>query len=233
MYQTGYPIIPYVTLNTIMDDAMRIMSAIGVYRVDDLFAIDPDYPPQHTKRTIIERSNATVSRHFPLYYIQRIHVVNGRYTFVDNFQDYINNVIQPHEVTLIPDAVVSISPTPMITPKFGTYKFIYQPPTLVTMYPITITAYAKTLCKYKLYYDNNNIDNDAVYFMDKNTPVYDIFIKQVVMDIAYFISNLKNNYQLTELPIEVFAALENIQSELRTELETLYNENPRNYLILY
>jgi len=233
MQYTGYSVIPYVTLNNVIDDAIRIMSAIGVYRVDDLFAIDPDYPPQHTKRTIIERSNATVSRHFPLYYIQKVQIVNGRYTFVDNFDDYINNRITAQEVTLIPDAVVSISPVHMITPKFGQFKFVYQPPNLITMFPLNTIAYAKTLCKYRLYYDNNNINNDAIYFIDKNTPIYDIFIKQVVMDIAYFISNLKNNYQLSDLPIEVFAALENIQSELRSELETLYNENPRNYLILY
>jgi hypothetical protein len=69
--------------------------------------------------------------------------------------------------------------------------------------------------------------------MDRVTPLYDVFIKQVVLDIAEYIIALKNNYQLTNLPIEVFLGLENKVGDLRSELETLYNENPRNFLIFY
>jgi len=232
---TGYEHVPFVRIDEIYDDAVRILSLIGVYNISQLFAIDPDWPPRRTQRTLIERANATFSRHFPLFYIQRVNIYRGQYTFRNNILDYINNNIQPRDITLVPDAVVSLTSTSIITAKYGLYKFAYQPPTLyMTSMPyMSGVLCAKTLCKYPLVFDDNNIANDAMYFMDRVTPLYDIFIKQVVLDIAEYIIALKNNYQLTNLPIEVFLGLENKVGDLKSELETLYNENPRNFLIFY
>jgi len=232
---TGYEHVPFVTLDQIYDDAVRILALIGVYNIPQMFAIDPDWPPRRTQRTLVERANATFSRHFPLFYIQRVHIVKGQYAFTNNIMSYITNSITPREITLIPDAVVSLTPTSIITAKFGLYKFAYQPPTvyMTSMPYMSGLLCAKTLCKYPLVFDNNNIANDAMYFIDRVTPLYDVFIKQIVLDIAEYIIALKNNYQLTNLPIEVFAGLENKVGDLKSELETLYNENPRNFLIFY
>jgi len=232
---TGYEHVPFVTLDQIYDDAVRILALIGVYNIPQMFAIDPDWPPRRTQRTLVERANATFSRHFPLFYMQKVHIVKGQYTFTNNITSYINNSIPPRDITLVPDAVVSLTPTSIITAKFGLYKFAYQPPTLyMTSMPyMSGLLCAKTLCKYPLVFDDNNIANDAMYFIDRVTPLYDIFIKQIVLDIAEYIIALKNNYQLTNLPIEVFAGLENKVGDLKSELETLYNENPRNFLVFY
>lgn len=221
-------------IDQILEDVRRIMATIGVFSFDEILSVDEDVLPRRTIRTIIERANATFSRHFPLYYVQILPLNNQQqFTFKDNFDLYIAGQLEPMYITLVPDAVVGVSNVRFPHAKYNFHQFHYQPPTLFFRARKSGRFYAKTLCKYRLYYDNNNVANDAIYFIDKATPVYDIFIKQVVYDFAFFIIMMKNNYQITALPIEVFAGLEELVSELRNELETIYNENPRNYLIMY
>lgn len=231
-----YTVIPKVTFDEIKDDTIRIMSTIAIYNVDEvMLAVEPNIPPRKTFLTLIERANATFSRHFPLIYIQRINIQpqDRTYTFVDNFNLYVNGTLDPTLVTMVPDAVTGISTVHFHHAKWNPSIFLYQPPTLIFKYKISGLVYAKTICKYRIYTDQNNPANDAIYFIDKRTPIYDIFIKQFVYDFAFFIYNNKLNYSIAELPIDVFSGLEQITSELRNELETLYNENPRNFLLYY
>jgi hypothetical protein len=229
-----YTTIPFIRFDDIIEDARRIMATVGVYNFDEIIAVDPDVPPRRTLRTLLERANATFSRHFPLLYIQTIVINNNNiYTFIDNFDLYIAGTLDPAFILMIPDAVINVSSVPIIHAKWPVILFNYQPPYLIFKGKISGKYYAKTLCKYKLYFDNNNVSNDAVYYMERSTPLYDIFIKQFVYDLSYFIITMKRNYNITELPIEVFGGLEDFVGELKSELETLYSENPRNYLIMY
>ncbi len=226
--------ITFIRIDDIIEDVRRMMATIGVFSFDEILSVDEDVLPRRTIRTIISRSNATFSRHFPLYYVQILPLNNqNQFTFVDNFDLYLAGTLDPKYITLIPDAVVSISTMPYPHAKYNYIRFHYQPPTLFLKGTYTQRLFAKTLCKYRLHFDNNNVSNDAIYFMEKNTSIYDIFLKQVVYDFAFFIIMMKNNYQISALPIEVFNGLEELVGELRNELETLYQENPRNYLIMW
>lgn len=231
-----YTIIPKVTFNELQEDVKRIMATVGLYTFEESFlAVDPDINPRITFRTLVERANATFSRHFPLLFIQRIYIQpNTRvYTFIDNFDLYLNGSLDASLINMIPDAVVSISYTPHMHAKWGSW-FTYQPPYLIfKIMAWSGLMYAKTLCKYRIHFNPNNRNDDAIYYMEKATPIYDVFIKQLVYDIAYFLVTAKQNYTINELPIDVFSGLENVANELRSELETLYQENPRNYLLYY
>lgn len=231
-----YSIIPKVTFNEIQEDIKRIMATIGLFSFEESFlAVDENIDPRITFKTILERSNATFSRHFPLLFIQRIFFAPGDkfYTFVDNFDLYLAGNLDPEFINLVPDTVVSISTVRHFHAKWGFLSFTYQPPYLIPKYPVNGNFFAKTLCKYRIHFNPNNRDDDAVYYINKTTPIYDIFIKQIVYDISFFMLSAKNNYQITDLPIEIFGGLEEISNLLRDELETLYAENPRNYLIYY
>lgn len=224
-----------VTFNELQEDVKRILATVGLYSFEESFlAVDPDINPRITFRTLVERANATFSRHFPLLLIQKIYIQpNTRiYKFVDNFDLYLAGNLDPEYIILIPDAVVSISPVPFFHGKWYS-NFTYQPPYLIFKFTYSNMVYAKTLCKYRIHFDPNNRDNDAIYYLEKPTPLYDIFIKQLVYDIGYFLVTAKQNYSISELPIDIFSGLENVVSELKSELETLYADNPRNYLIFY
>lgn len=230
-----YTTIPKVTFLELQEDIKRIMAVIGIFSFEESFlAVDEDIDPRITFKTLVERANATFSRHFPLIFIQRVNFNrDGIYTFVDNFNLYVAGTMGAESIQLIPDAVVSVSSTRIFHAKWGYIPFTYQPPYLILKGTYSGLFYAKTLCKYRIYFDPLDRTKDAIYYIEKNTPVYDIFIKQLVYDVAFFMLMAKQNYNITELPIEIFGGLENLTSELRSELDTLYNENPRNYLILY
>ncbi|MCS7318213.1 MAG: hypothetical protein NZZ41_07925 [Candidatus Dojkabacteria bacterium] len=229
-----YNTVPSVTFDEIIEDVKRVLALIGVYRFYEILAVDPDTTPEATMRIIIERANAEFSKYMPLVYVQKFYFNNERVVeFIDNFDLYLAGSLSSDNILLVPDAVVGLSNMPHFHAKYNVYKFSYQPPYLILNYPLSGLIYIKTLCKYRINFDANTPSNNAIYFMHKQTPVYDVFLKQVVYNTALHIVMLKKNYSITELPIEVFNGLEEYMSELKSELETLYNESYRNYLIMY
>lgn len=225
-----------VTFLDIIEEIKRRLAVIGVYNFYEILAVDPDTTPEQTMKYLIEQAVSHFNKYIPLLYIQKIYIRDTDYpifTFVDNFHLYLNGTLQPDAVNLIPDSVIALSTVPVFHAKYNAFPFTYQPPHLYLKVRVTGRIYAKTLCKYKVHVDPNNYANNAIYFLTKGSQMYYLLINQIVYNVGYHIIMLKKNYAISELPIEVFNGIEEYISELKSELDNLYNEGLRNYLILY
>lgn len=229
-----YRQIPYITYQNIIDTVQAYLAIIGVYNFREILSVDPDYTAEKVIKNIVMYANREFSKHMPLLYVMKLFVNNeDRIMLFDNFNLYVNGQLDPENIVMVPDTIIGVSSTHYFHPKYNAFQFSYQPPYLILRGRYSGILYLKTLCKYRLWENQNDYLDSRIYFMEINTPIFDYFAKQVVYNIGLHISMLKKNYTITELPIDVFSGLEEYVAELKNELETFYTESAKNYLLFY
>lgn len=229
-----YTNIPYITYEQIIDTVQAYLAIIGVYNFREILSVDPDYTAEKVLLNIISYANREFSKHLPLLIVLRVYVNNEmRVRLVDNFNLYLAGTLDPENIILVPDTIISVSPASFFHPKYNNIPHVYQPPYLIFRANVSGTFYLKSLCKYRIVEDPNNYLNSRIYYMEYNTPIFDYFAKQVTYNIGLHITMLKKNYSISDLPIEVFGGLEEYIGDLRSDLETFYNDSMKNYLIMY
>lgn len=229
-----YTNISYVSYSQIIDTVQAYLAIIGVYNFREILSVDPDYTAEKVLLNIISYANREFSKHVPLLIVIKLFVNNEiRVRLVDNFDLYLAGNLDPENIILVPDAIISVSPTSVFHPKYNSIPHVYQPPYLIFRGRMTGTFYLKALCKYRIVENPNDWLDSRIYYMDYNTPIFDYFAKQVTYNIGLHIVMLKKNYAISDLPIEVFGGVEEYISELKSELENFYNDSMKNYLIMY
>lgn len=157
---------------------------------------------------------------------------NGKYTFIDNFDQYLNGIIDSEWISLIPSAVINIHPTGQLYSLSGNRTPWYDQSThQLSMvqggggfsFSSAGGLSAYCICSRPVIWELDEkgkyTDRSGIYFMDTTGAINTKFIEWCNLKVIQRIIDLKNNLTLPGFPVEMFGSLDERYSTLRSELD--------------
>lgn len=215
-----------ISFNNILNQAIIQLASIGVTDILDLLTIDEHIDGMDVVMTIMKDCIDENERVNPQGLVMYPYYKSGTpYTFIDNFQEYLQGKVDRRNLQLIPRVIVSILGTYL-----GTLRNVsYSPPTMEQiMYDGTFRT--KVIVNRPFRMDKNAdrfSDDSRYYFMGEtyNKEVLERFRLLFKMRLGQYIVRLNENLDHPNLPISTFQGLSNSVSEWENRYRELLDSS--------
>lgn len=220
-----------VELKTLYKDLTRRSTLIAIPSVVDILEVpNGEHSKWEIMYSIIRDSLQTFERYYPMFLIQKLHIVVDPITsrsrrIVNNFNQYLKGEITEDEIQITPEAVLTIGNTNGFS---GYDSPSYEGGYFFNSYIQTGVYYAETICKRPFPEDFDEVTKEptekcAVYYMSRDLDsVYSIFNDEIYLNFCRYIISIKKNIYLQGLPIELFQGLEEDYNRLDNQQQNIY-----------
>lgn len=228
--------IPKVTLKQLYDDVFMRSSLIAIPYLEDFFEMpDSKYTKWQIFFSIVRNALRKFEQYNPAIIRQRtfLQFENGQCKLFDNFQAYLDGKIDAKNIMILPSMVTALAFTPYTCDETITRKFTYHDGVLSGLYSSGY-YYIHSICNRPLIEDYNEITDEptekcAVYYMKRGSnSEYRMFEDQVYVELCRYIISMKRNLTLMQLPVDIFAGLEQDYAEVKAELDQKYQTSLTN-----
>lgn len=223
-----------ILLKDLKRDTFRRSALLCIPDINNLFSLNDDYTPQEIFFGIVKDALKVYEKWLPIYLQTKVYIepdnMNGTFQFKDNFSGYINGSVPEDMICLIPSAITSLSKGGW-NDSCNSIQYRYYPPRLSEFWYYPSTYFMSYLANRPIVesYDEKSkdfTDDCAVYFMTKDTSSESrIFLDQVYVELCRYIINLKKNFALNNLPIDMFGGLEDDYNRVFNELNDYYRSS--------
>lgn len=238
-----------VSLATIRDEIYNDLAIIPVPMLERLFSIGKTRTPEEVILSRVKATLLTFERYYPVkktlkcpqvkcftagvtkdsWVAQYYNESGGNYIkFYDNTEQVFYNLLPESELQMIPLAVKRLQMNFGVSHPTDYRQFEYQKPYLygagLTNYP-----YFSGLFKYPVIVDKKDtdvlqLDKAWVLFLFNGDDTYRTFKKALLCDICDYILDLKENFDIPGLPINVFQALNKIKDRAERLVQMEYTQ---------
>lgn len=237
-----------ICLATIRDDVYDDMDIIPVPMLERLFSIGKTRTPEEVFYKRVQKALLTFERYYPYKTTLKLpkvqcstNLIEGSWVdtyfgetsdnvivFYDNTEQVFFNLIDEKDLQMIPLAVKRLQHNLTVSHPSDFRQFDYQKPKLIGP-GVRSYEYFSGLFKYPVIWDKRNSDvlkleNCWLLLMYYGDDVYRTFRAQVVSTLCEYLMNLKDNFELPGLPINVFNAIPKIKDEADKLLQTEYSQ---------
>jgi len=187
-------------------------------QIDKLISINKTINPLEQRLELLQISMEKWHSQVPLIRLARINLTSMEYKFVSNFEGYAKGTVALNNLILVPTRISSIDGTLF----GGRRNWIYQDECLISYF----TGFHNINATYgrPLYYEINNLNQltseSCIGFLEERH--ISKFIDQCLLDIIEYVLQLKKNFNYPNLPIELFAGLDEKYSDLKQTLTDYY-----------
>jgi len=231
--------IPKVTLKQLYKDTFQRSTLLAIPQVTDLLEVPGSaYTRWEVFYGIVRDALKTFDFYHPLLGIQKIYLTIDTETrmaqITGNFEAYIKGIISEDQVVLVPAAIAGMSTTYYTASTYPFRNFRYNPPMITDCWYASGTYYVNSICKHPMYEEyiktsKEPTDNCGVYFMNYLVDSeYSIFYDEVYLQLCRYLMNLKKNMMLQNMPIELFAGLEEDFNRIEPRQQQLYEQSLSN-----
>lgn len=226
--------IPRVTLKEIFKDTFRRSTLLAIPDISEYLVVDESmFTKWEIFYSIVRDALKNFEFYYPLCLNQKIYISKSpdNTAYIEgNFDAFIEGKISEEHAFITPSSVVGISTTSFVNGA-PMRNFRYEPPVFYDFHYSSGTYHANCICKRPFIEDYNEVTGEptnkcAIYYMSKDIDsVYGVFRDEVYLQVCRYLSNVKKNMMLSNMPIELFQGLEEDMSKLEGKLESLYNSN--------
>lgn len=222
-----------VTLSELWKVTMRRSTLITIPKLNEFFEFNNEFSGMQVFYQIVRDALDKFQLYYPLYRVQKTYVevdsVTHKARVYDNFEGYLKGVITEDQLFLLPGSVIGLSNVSMIGTSYPLRDFTYDTGQFDNFWYTSGQWWMACLCYRpfpELFEENGNpTDNCAVWFMNKDLdPQYKYFKDQVYVELCRYIYNMMNNMRLSNLPIEVFAGLQEDSQRVQSDLDKVYEQ---------
>lgn len=221
-----------ITLKDLWRITMRRSTLIPIPNLSNFFEFNNEFSKYEVFYGIVRDALDKFQYYYPLFRQQQCYLrvdKNLRAEVSDNFKSYLDGIIDENNVFLMPTSVIGLAPQPAVGMTFPYRSYHYEIGLFMDLPYSSGLWYMACLCMrpFPEDFDDNGVptDNCAVWFMNKDTdPEFKIFKDQVYVELCRYIYNMKQNMQLQNLPIDVFAGLQEDSQRVQGELDRIYDQ---------
>lgn len=219
-----------VTLKDIRKDVFRRSTLIAIPNLKNLLALNDEFSPQEVFFGIVKDALQTFEKYFPLYHQSKVYIDaddNKVYKFTDNFEAWLNGGIAEDTISLVPTSILYIgNTTNTVVQKPRRWR--YDPPYLREFWLFAQPYWVFCTTNRPIIEDYDSTtgeftDKCAIYFLTKDLgSMYKVFRDQVYVEFCRYLINIKKNFSLQNLPLEVFQGLEEDYQNVQRENDDIY-----------
>lgn len=233
------------------NDIYFTLSVLPIEDIDDLLAFNPKFTAAEVFRNIVEDTLLIHEKYFPYKATLKLPSVRninteiqsqtswvstyyqegeGSYIpFHDNTEQVFYGLLPEFDLSMIPLQIKGLKNTWVTNhPTIGR-NFSYERPNL---FGVGINSYKfySGLFQYPVISDMRDsevlsLSKVWILFIDKGTDNYRILKSAMIARICEYILNLKNNFTLPGLPIEVFGALDEVAARYKQLVDIEYTSS--------
>lgn len=220
--------IPKTKIKDLLFDILIESSILAVIDVKTLLTPNPNITYFQVMKRLIMTALDNHEKTCPLFKRSRIFISDNSYTFVDNFNLFLDCKLDEALTTLVPKS----SPYALDTSVLHVRRaWKYDKPVLNDVYNLGsvnvdyIASYPYVMNEDKK--ENDFTDDSYIYYMDRlNGKTQDkIFRRQVYLQILGYIKGLKNNLRYPDIPFDMLPGVEEEYQVVQQELQEFYRKN--------
>lgn len=224
--------IPYVTHKELWRTTMKRSTLITIPRLREFLEFNNEFSGDEVFSQIIIDAKKKFEHYYPLYRLQQTYLkvdANHRAQLEGNFDDWLKGIINEDQIFLLPGAVLGMSMNSTVSTTYPLRDYHYDQPYFTDIWYSTNRYWMSCLCYRPFIEDYNDrreaTDNCRLYWMNKDTDVrYTYFKDQLYVELCRYLSNMKLNMQLSNLPIEIFQGLQDDAQRVQGELDRTYDQ---------
>lgn len=221
-----------ITLNNIaklpikklIRDTIIRSSLLALIDFRDLILVNPAYEYTEVIEQLVRKSLSEFEKKCPLFKKSRVYIPDTEYTFVDNFQAFIDGVITEKYVTLIPKVIFSLDSSLLHSRR----SWIYTRPMMSNVYSIGTTD-VDYMCSYPVVFKKEQdydefTEDSAIYYISADDGITQdsMFRVQFYHTLLKYVNNVKNNMRHPDMPMELLQGVEVELQEVGQELAEFY-----------
>lgn len=239
-----------INLFKFKEDIYLALSVLPISDLDRLLEFNKKYTADEVFINIVKDTLLTFERYYPYRttlklpavvcydndvgadgsWVQTYYLESSgrRIKFYDNIPQVFYNIIPEDELSMIPLQVKALKNNRITDHPSLERNFKYERPYL---YGITLGSfrYYSGLFQWPVFVDLKctnvtQLERSWILLMDEGTNVYRTFKYAMIVRICEYIQNLKNNFSLPGLPVEVFGSLEQVASRYREIVQMEYTQ---------
>jgi hypothetical protein len=226
--------VPKVLIRDLYNLTFRRSTLITIPEINDFFEFNEKFSGWQVFSGIVQDALDKYQYYYPLHRQQRVFLdvdINTRHARIfDNFEGYLEGKVGEDQIVLIPNAVMGLAMNAFTASGYPLRNFRYETGLF------TDVAYARgiwwmdCICNYPLIEDydiasKEPTDKCAIYFMEGGRDSrFKILKDQVYVELVRYISNMRKNMMLTNLPVEFFQGLEEDAQRVTSDLERIYEQ---------
>lgn len=223
-----------------------LLESADIFLIDlsELFSFNPYIRSEEVVTNIIRRGLREWEFYLPLFIdipMYQSQMQNNQYTFVDNFHDWMDGIIDESQIVLVPNSINKINIGGYNYAMSGSRVFTYKAPTMKFIgVPVVVgwNTYTSVygICNRPLvakYNEDGSYTGDSgIYFFPPQGVDFLKFRDCCMMKLMQYVVDLKGNLQLPNLPIELFQNAENRFSILKGDMEDWFRSSlNKGYLV--
>lgn len=236
--------IPKVMLTDIYKDTFRRSSLISIPNMSELLQVpNSEFSRWEIFYTIVRDSLNTFEYYYPLARIQKVFLevdsISRRAKYSPNFGAYLNGVLDEDDITLEIASCQGLAYNGYVNTQWPLRNFRFDNGVFSDFWYSQGTYWANCICKRpfpeifirsekskgqgqgEAYPD----DKCAIYFMQQNIDsTYTIFRDQVYCEVCRYVMNIRKNFALPNMPIELFQGLEEDFNRVDGKLQNIYQQ---------
>lgn len=222
--------IPKIKVKELVEDMLLKSSILAFVDFRDLMTSNPNFSYFSVVSKLIKSALQKHESKIPLFKTSRIYVKPGQndYTFVDNFDLFLDCKIQEKYTTLIPKVSPYSADSSLLHAR---RSWVYDRPVLKRMY-----IQGQIDVEYMTYYPNiikedeeskDFTDDSYIYYMSLyEGPSSDLLFKrQFYYEVVNYLKGVKNNLRYPDMPIELLQGIDEEYSILQSDLQEAYRKN--------
>lgn len=213
-------------IKKLIKDTIIRSSLLALIDFRDLILVNPMFEYTEVMEQLVRQSLSEFERKCPLFKKSRIYIPGHDYTFVDNFQAFLDEVITEQYVILIPKVIFSLDSSLLHSRR----SWVYTRPMMSNVYSLGMTD-IDYMCSYPTIFkkedDCDEFTNDsAIYYISADDGITQdaMFRKQFYHILLKYINNVKNNMRYPDMPVELLQGVEIELQEVGQELTEFYRK---------
>lgn len=233
------------------EDIYFTLSILPIEDIDELLGFNPKFTATEVFKNIVEDALLTHEKYFPYKATLKIPALKNinsevdvpgswvhtyfmegddKYVeFYDNVEQVFFNLLPESSLSMIPLQVKGLKNTWVTNHPTISRNFSYERPNLFGV-GISSFKYYSGLFSYPVISDMRNtevldLSKTWILFIDKGTDNYRVFKSAMIVRICEYIRNLKNNFVLPGLPLEVFGALDEVMNKYKQLVDVEYSSS--------
>jgi len=231
--------IPKTTIEYLYKDTFKRSTLIAIPNISELLVVpNSEFSKWEIFVQIIREALNNWEYYYPLYRTQRIYIevdsVSRKAKYFPNFEAYLKGILDEENVTLEIMSCQGLAYNGYVNSQYPLRNFRFENGEFLDFWYTTNNYWGNCLCKHPLIEDylradgkqcTGLTDNCCIYYMSPNQDnQFKIFRDQVYVELCRYLMNIKKNFNLQNMPVELFQGLEEDFNKVDGDLQNKYQQ---------
>jgi hypothetical protein len=231
--------IPKTTIEYLYKDTFKRSTLIAIPNISELLVVPhSEFSKWEIFCQIVREALNKWEYYYPLERVQKIYIEVdyssriGKY--FPNFESYLKGILDEDSITLEIMSCQGLAFNGYVNSQYPLRNFRFVNNQFTDMWYSTQVYWGNCLCKHPLVEDYLRVDgkqctgftdNCCIYFMSPNQDnTFTMFRDQVYVELCRYLVNIKQNFNLQNMPVDLFQGLENDFNRVDSELQNKYQQ---------